>query len=185
MALSSWICAGIVWPECEVVKTEFRYQCSPDQWQELIGALAADPNRNSLVASKVREYLGPDNRALLLRDRIEHARLLVSQLGDLAPVLLTGDLSAAERKRGMRDVKAGARLTIATVHLLGEGVDVPGWDLLFLASPFSGGPRTLQAIGRVARPAPGKARALVVDFVDPKVPLLASAFRKRKALYAA
>jgi superfamily II DNA or RNA helicase len=121
----------------------------------------------------------------LLVDRIEHADLLARRLSDLDPVLLTGELSAARRARAMAKVREGARLTVATVHLMGEGVDVPGWDLLFLASPISGGPRTLQAVGRVARPAPGKTRALVVDFVDSRTPALAAAWRARRRLYAA
>ncbi len=89
----------------------------------------------------------------------------------------------AARASGMEKVRNGARLTIATTHLLGEGVDVPGWDLLFLVSPIAGGPRTLQAIGRVARPASGKASAKVVDFLDAKVPALVSAWHRRQQVY--
>ena len=85
----------------------------------------------------------------------------------------------------MQKVRAGTRLTIATTSLLGEGVDVPAWNLLFLVCPISGGPKTLQAMGRVARPAPGKAKAVVVDFVDDGVGMLKAAFRKRQELYAA
>jgi superfamily II DNA or RNA helicase len=66
---------------------------------------------------------------------------------------------------------------------LGEGVDVPGWNLLFLASPIAGGPRTLQAAGRIARPAPGKDRAVLVDFLDEQVPMLKGAFWSRQRLY--
>jgi superfamily II DNA or RNA helicase len=83
----------------------------------------------------------------------------------------------------MEKVRAGAQLTIATTHLLGEGVDVPGWNLLFLASPIAGGPRTLQAAGRIARPAPGKDRAVLVDFLDEQVPMLRGAFWSRQRLY--
>jgi superfamily II DNA or RNA helicase len=77
----------------------------------------------------------------------------------------------------------GARLTIATSNLLGEGADVPGWDLLFLATPMADGPRTLQAIERVSRAAPGRDRAVVVDFVDADVPALANAYDQRARLY--
>ena len=60
---------------------------------------------------------------------------------------------------------------------------MPGWDLLFLATPMAGGPRTLQAVGRVSRAAPGKVRATVVDFVDIRVPALVAAHRQRVRLY--
>jgi superfamily II DNA or RNA helicase len=151
----------------------------------MIGDLSKDEARNDLIATEVRKRVTQRRRALVLTDRIEHATRLAGMLNDLRPVLLTGDVSNGDRTIGMEAVKAGARLTIATIHLLGEGVDVPGWDLLFLASPIAGGPRTLQAIGRVARPAPGKERAEVVDFVDSQVSALVSAWKQRQRLYAA
>ena len=106
-------------------------------------------------------------------------------LADLSPVLLTGELSKAERAKAMEKVRAGTRLTIATTALMGEGIDVPSWNLLFLVYPISGGPLTLQTMGRVTRPAPGKDKAVVVDFVDSGVAMLKAAFRKRRELYAA
>ena len=72
----------------------------------------------------------------------------------------------------------------ATSSLLGEGIDVPGWDLLLMASPMAGEPRTLQAIGRVSRAAPGKEKATVVDFVDRRVPALVGAHPARQLMYA-
>jgi superfamily II DNA or RNA helicase len=144
--------------------------------------LIADRSRNALIEREVRARLS-GSQALILTDRIEHANILARQLADLQPVLLTGDLSKSERAQNMLRVRHGAALTIATIHLLGEGVDVPGWDLLFLVSPIAGGPRTLQAVGRVARPAPGKSRATVIDFVDSRVPFLANAARSRQRLY--
>ena len=56
--------------------------------------------------------------------------------------------------------------------------------LVFLATPIAGGPRTLQAVGRVSRAAPGKNKATVVDFVDRRVPALVGAHRARQRMYA-
>ncbi len=106
-------------------------------------------------------------------------------LQDLSPVVLTGELSKAERAKAMEKVRAGTRLTIATTSLMSEGIDVPSWSLLFLVYLISGGPLTLQSMGRVTRPAPGKEKALVVGFVDDGVEMLKAAFRKRQELYAA
>jgi hypothetical protein len=50
-------------------------------------------------------------------------------------------------------------------------------------SPIAGGPRTLQAIGRVSRAAPGKQAATVIDFVDADVPALRGAHAQRARLY--
>jgi superfamily II DNA or RNA helicase len=174
----------IMAPQISTVPTQFRYELAdPSGWTRMIGALVQDDARNALIVADVRSRLIDGRRALVLSDRVEHVRALETQLRDLDPVVLTGDAPKAARDAAMTAIRAGARLTIATSSLLGEGVDVPGWDLLFLATPMSGGPRTLQAIGRVTRAAPGKTRATVVDFVDADVPALAGAHRQRAQVY--
>ena len=176
----------IVWPAVEVVHTDYYYPIQDAaQWTRMITDLVQDPERNQLIEEEVRRRVNDQSQALILTDRIKHANILSQMLQDLAPVLLTGELSTTGRAQAMKRIRAGARLTIATTHLLGEGVDVPGWNLLFLVCPIAGGPKTLQAMGRVARPAPGKDKAVVVDFVDGGVAMLKAAFRKRQELYAA
>ena len=176
----------LIWPDVEVVCTDYHYPFQdPDQWTRMISDLVRDPGRNRMIEQEVRRRVEGNTQALILTDRIEHASRLSRMLEDLKPVLLTGELSKKDRAEAMKKVRAGARLTIATTHLLGEGVDVPGWNLLFLATPISGGPRTKQAVGRVARPMAGKDRSLVVDFLDSQVPVLNAAFRKRQEIYAA
>ncbi len=176
----------IVSPEIAQVPTNyFRWMSDPAEWPAMLSDLTNDPDRNSVIEEEVRARLSPTSQGLILTDRIEHARLLADLLQDFGPVLLTGELSKSERVSRMEAIRNGAHLTIATTHLLGEGVDVPGWDLLFLVTPMGKAPRVLQAVGRVARPAPGKTRAVVIDFVDTRVPMLAAAARGRMKLYAA
>ncbi len=173
----------IVWPDIETVLTDYYFDLADSsEWGVMLSDLVTNRNRNHLIVREVRSRMN-GSRALILTDRIEHANILAGALQDLQPVLLTGEVSRHEREQAMMRVREGARLTVATTHLLGEGVDVPGWDLLFLVSPIAGGPRTLQAIGRVARPAPGKDRATVVDFVDGRVQALRAAARSRRRLY--
>jgi superfamily II DNA or RNA helicase len=175
----------IVSPIIETIQTDFYFHLEDaTQWTRMITDLVQDSERNALIVNEVRDRLQPQTRALILSDRIEHVLMLAALLADLNPVVLTGTLTKAARETAMQAVRDGARLTIATSSLLGEGVDVPGWDLLFLATPMAGGPRTLQAIGRVTRAAPGKDRAVVVDFVDRDVPALAHAYGQRARLYA-
>lgn len=176
----------IVRPDVEVVPTDYFYPLQDtSEWITMITDLIRDQERNFLIKQEVAKRIATDTRALILTDRIEHANLLSRMLRDLSPRLLTGELSKQERAEVMRQVRAGAQLTIATTHLLGEGIDVPGWDLLFLVTPISGGPKTLQVAGRVSRAAPGKDRALIVDFLDSRIPILKAAFRKRRELFAA
>jgi len=176
----------IVWPDLEVVHTSYYYPIQDAaEWTQMITDLVQDPERNRLIELEVRRRVDGNTQALILTDRIEHANFLSRKLEDLSPVLLTGELSTTERAKAMKKVRAGAQLTIATTHLLGEGVDVPGWNLLFLVTPISGGPKMKQAIGRVTRPAPGKERSLVIDFVDGRVPMLKASFSKRQEIYCA
>ena len=173
----------IVWPRIEHVLTDFWFDAADSSdWGKMITELAADDKRNQLICDQVHARL-QDNRALILTDRIEHANTLARMLAHLDPVLLTGEVSKGERATRMEAIRAGARRTIATVHLMGEGIDVPSWSLLFLVSPVSGGPRTLQAMGRIARPSPGKTEAVLVDFVDARVKLLKGAAAARAKLY--
>lgn len=173
----------IVWPRIEWVLTEYWYDAADtSEWTRMITDLVGNTDRNDLIQREVRKRIG-DSRALILTDRIDHANRLSAILADLDPVLLTGEIAKGGRSERMDLVRNGARLTIATVHLLGEGIDVPGWDLLFLVSPISGGPRTLQAMGRIARPAPGKTEAVLVDFVDARVKLLKGAALSRAKIY--
>jgi len=180
------VAGRIVWPEIVTVSTDFYYDLGDtSRWTEMISELIQDSERNGLIYTEVRKRITEGSKALILTDRIDHANLLAEDLADFEPVVLTGELAKAGRTAAMQNVRDGARLTVATTHLLGEGIDVPAWNLLFLASPISGGPRTLQAVGRVCRPSPGKARATVVDFVDSEVPALVAAAQKRGRLYAA
>lgn len=174
----------MVLPEIQVVTTPYWNPIEhPIEWGQMITDLTTNQERNELIESEMRQRLVPGIKALILTDRINHANTLSAHLSDFSPVLLTGELTKKVRAAAMEKVRSGAHLTIATTHLLGEGVDVPGWNLLFLASPIAGGPRTLQAAGRIARPAPGKDRAVLVDFLDESVPMLKAAFWSRQRLY--
>ncbi|MBI4474769.1 MAG: DEAD/DEAH box helicase [Acidobacteria bacterium] len=174
----------IIQPDIESVYTAFHFDLiAATEWSAMITAMVNDDDRNQLIAEEVRERLTPETRALILTDRVDHVNVLAGILREFTPVILTGELSESRRDTAMANVRGGARLTIATSSLLGEGVDVPGWDLLFLTTPMAGGPRTLQAVGRVSRAAPGKDRATIVDFVDSAVPVLVGAHSQRERLY--
>ena len=147
--------------------TNFKYTLkSKGDWTFMLNQLAFDEERNDTIISEIMESVPHCESALVLTDRVGHAELLARRLEGFDPVLLHGQLGVVERREGMERVRAGTKLTIATIGLVGEGVDVPGWDLLYLVTPIAGGSRTVQAIGRVARAREGKSAASVIDFVD-------------------
>jgi superfamily II DNA or RNA helicase len=176
----------IVIPEIIPVPTKFWYDIADtSDWIKMISDMVENEERNWLIRDTVVRELNsrPDSKGLILSDRIDHTEILGRMLDGFNPVILNGNLKSKERRDNMAQVKEGTRLTIATTHLLGEGVDVPSWDLLFLVTPVVGGPRTVQIMGRVARPAPGKERAILYDFVDEKIGMLKTAFYARNRLY--
>ena len=63
----------------------------------------------------------------------------------------------------------GGRVKVlcATGQLIGEGFDCRELSTLFLATPIKFNGRLLQYLGRVLRPAPGKDKARVYDYLDP------------------
>jgi superfamily II DNA or RNA helicase len=98
--------------------------------------------------------------------------------------LMTGDLPPQERQAVVDRLNAGAaRVVIATGQLIGEGFDCPNLSSLFLATPIRFSGRVLQYLGRVLRPAPGKERARVFDYVDAEVETLAKAAEARRRVY--
>lgn len=153
------------------------------RWTEMVTHMTGDEKRNDQIEATIRKRMTSEVRALVLTDRIDHAKHLGARLHDLDPAVLHGELTDTQRKAEMAKVQLGSQLTIATVHLLGEGIDVPAWDLLFLVTPMSRGPRALQVLGRIARVSPGKTEATLIDFVDERIPLVAAAARGRMATY--
>lgn len=172
-------------PRFEVVPTAFEHDLddAPNAWSAMITALTENTARNQVLTEIVRDRVTAGATVVVLTDRVAHVDLLGDLLEDLAPVCLHGDLPRGIREARMSAVRAGAPLTLATAALLGEGIDAPAWDTLIMASPFAGGPRTLQAVGRVVRPAPGKREALVIDLLDERVDALQAAYRQRARLY--
>ncbi|RXL60146.1 ATP-dependent helicase, partial [Citrobacter sp. AAK_AS5] len=58
-----------------------------------------------------------------------------------------------------------------------------GLSTLFLATPVRFSGRVLQYLGRVLRPAPGKQKARVFDYVDVQVETLVKAAKARQRVY--
>ena len=75
------------------------------------------------------------------------------------------------------------KILIATGQLIGEGFDCKGLSTIFLTTPIKFSGRVLQYIGRVLRPAPGKDKARVFDYIDVNVGALVASARARQRAY--
>ncbi|MFY9942851.1 MAG: DEAD/DEAH box helicase [Desulfobacterales bacterium] len=175
--------------EVMVRETAFRPYFDPtSDYSRMLSELTRDDARNRLIAGDVAcELAARRGVCLVLSDRKKHCETLQALLRyrhKVAAELLTGDVSGAGRQEVLARLAAGeARVLIATGQLVGEGFDLPNLATLFLVTPVRFSGRVLQYLGRVLRPAPGKTRARVFDYVDVSVAPLMAAARARQRVY--
>jgi len=183
--------SGDVLPaEIIIRETDFKPYYDPvNEYSKMISELTLDDNRNRLIASDVaKEVHNTDGVCLVLSDRKKHCENLKAILQyryKLSCEVLTGDLTGSQRREILdRLNQGGVDVLLATGQLIGEGFDRRDLSPLFLTTPIKFSGRVLQYLGRVLRPAPGKKKARVYDYVDVKVDVLKAAARARQKVYA-
>ena len=175
--------------EVVIRETEFKPYYDPvNEYSKMLSELTADDDRNRLIVSDVaREAQKNNGVCLVLSDRKMHCetlRTLLKYKYGVSCELLTGDLSIGQRREVLdRLDRKEVRVLVATGQLIGEGFDCEDLTTLFLTTPIRFSGRVLQYLGRVLRPAPGKAKARVFDYVDVKVDVLKAAARARQRIY--
>jgi len=181
---------GHVLPAEIIIKTtDFKPYYDPvNEYSKMLSELTADDMRNHLIASDVAcEVQGSPGVCLVLSDRKKHCdnlRAILQYKFKIDADLLTGDLTESQRKGVMERLNQGkVKVLIATGQLIGEGFDCRDLSTLFLATPIRFNGRVIQYMGRVLRPAPGKSKARVFDYVDVKVPPLLNAAAARQRVY--
>jgi superfamily II DNA or RNA helicase len=159
-----------------------------NDYSRMLSELTADDARNRLIASDVeKEVRSGKGVCLVLSDRKKHCETLQGILRYKLNVhsdLLTGDLSDDARKVVLARLNKGqVNVLIATGQLIGEGFDCPELSTLFMATPIRFSGRVMQYLGRILRPAQGKSRARVYDYVDERVAPLVAAAKARQRVY--
>jgi superfamily II DNA or RNA helicase len=182
--------SGDVLP-AEVITRETDFETCLDaseEYVQVLSELTQDPKRNNLIALDVaKEAKNGGGICLVLSDRKAHCddlRALLNRKG-VASELLTGDLSTKQRAAVLDRINRGrVKVLVATGQLIGEGFDCKELSTLFLATPIKFNGRVLQYLGRVLRPAPGKNKARVFDYVDVHVSVLKASAKGRRRVYA-
>lgn len=169
-------------------ETSFRTSLdASEEYSRMLSELTEDRARNALIASDVVKQAGNgDEICLVLSDRKAHCEALAGLIERHGvPVeILTGDLSNGKRRAVIDRLNAGSvKVLVATGQLIGEGFDCKALSTLFLATPIKFSGRLIQYLGRVLRPAPGKSKAKVFDYVDSYVGVLKAAARARMRVY--
>jgi superfamily II DNA or RNA helicase len=177
--------------KAEVIQRETSFRTFRDasaEYSKLLSDLTGDVDRNRLICRDVAgAFKHWDGINLVLSDRKGHCEmlrgLLETEHGIKAEVL-TGDLPAKARADLVDRLNTGkVKTLIATGQLIGEGFDCRELSTLFLATPVKFSGRVLQYLGRILRPAPGKERAVVYDYIDGNVGVLAASARSRQRVY--
>ena len=153
-----------------------------DTFEVLSKVLIYDSNRNMLIMQNIIKHVMAGKKILVLTERKEHVEILNLYLKSHCEVTtLTGDDSASKRKIKIEQLNLGHfQVLIATGQLLGEGLDLPILDCLFLVYPFSFEGKLIQYIGRIQR---SENQKIIVDYRDPNVPFFEKLFSKRQSYY--
>jgi superfamily II DNA or RNA helicase len=156
---------------------------------ELYKALITDEARNNMIVQDVVTAVAGGRSPVLLTERRDHLDLLAARLDPLVKntIVLKGGMGV--RERGAASEKLAhlpdeeERLIIATGKYLGEGFDDARLDTLFLALPVSWRGILAQYAGRLHRLHEGKSEAIIFDYADLNVPMLARMYERRRAGY--
>lgn len=151
---------------------------------KLINYLAGNSRRNFFIANDLVE--NADHYNLVLSDRLEHLRWLMSCMPDELQdqcVMIDGSMTTkkakAEREQAIEDMRCGKkRYLFASYRLAKEGLDIPRLDRLYLTTPQKDFAVIVQSVGRIARTFEGKAKPICYDYVD-DIDYLVNAYKQR------
>lgn len=173
----------VIVPRLRVIRTEFDAVWDED-FTRLAGLVAKDETRNRLIAGQIAEEIRLGHNCLVLSDRVEHARelqrLIVQQVPGASTAVLTGETPRKERNETVERARTTEIKAVFATKLADEGLDIPVLDRLFLTAPTRAAAKVRQQVGRIMRPAPGKATAVVYDFVDRTGVLRAQHYARRR-----
>jgi len=156
---------------------------------ELYKALITDEARNDMIVQDVVTAVAGGRSPVLLTERRDHLDLLAARLDPLVKntIVLKGGMGVRERGAAREKLAhlpdEEERLIIATGKYLGEGFDDARLDTLFLALPVSWRGILAQYAGRLHRLHEGKSEAIIFDYADLNVPMLARMYERRRAGY--
>ena len=172
-------------PEIIIRRTTFKSFYDPVQeYSKMISELTENQERNNLICKDIKKEVGNNNVCLVLSDRKEHCRIIQEILNNnfgISSELLTGDIPNDERQMITRHLNQGQiKVLVATGQLIGEGFDCKTLSVLFLVTPVRFSGRIIQYVGRILRPAKGKEKAKLYDYVDIEIGVLRASARARK-----
>ena len=156
-----------------------------NNYAQILDELTENESRNKLILDDVAANLAEGRTPIILTARTAHVDLLTEQCRRICPnvIRLVGNDSAKAKREVMARLNAipanEPLIVVATGKYVGEGFDLPRLDTLMLAMPVSWKGLIAQYTGRLHRNYPGKAETRIYDYIDLRVPVCDSMYRKR------
>lgn len=103
--------------------------------------------------------------SVLFAVSLEHSRALLADFAaaGVPCVHVDGKMGRREREGALDAIRTGKAQILSNVGIVTEGWDFPALEVCVLARPTQSLSLYMQMVGRVMRPHPGKAEALVLD----------------------
>jgi len=129
--------------------------------------LAAASDKPTITGDAIDHYrrLAHGEPAIAFCVSVKHAEHVAEafRLAGYSARMIDGTTDDTERKAAIADLGAGRLQVLTTCDLISEGVDVPVVSVGIMLRPTQSMGLSIQQMGRVLRPAPGKQRALILD----------------------
>ena len=152
--------------------------------------LAEDEFRNLFIIKDVVEVLKEGRSPIILTNRTAHVETLAELLKPHCPnvITLVGSYKNKDKRLTMEQLQSISTsekmVIVATGKYVGEGFDYARLDTLFLVSPVAGKNIVTQYAGRLHREFESKQDVQIYDYIDIRVPIYESMYRKRLKSYA-
>jgi superfamily II DNA or RNA helicase len=156
----------LVVPEVVVVNTGVSLHA--DSHTALVNALTLHEARNAQLLRLATESAANHHATLVLSARVDHRERLAHRLRDAGVIAaaLTSRTPRRRRAATLDAFRAGDLSVLCATSLADEGLDVSRLERLILATPARAEGRTIQRLGRLMRPHPGKRTPVLYDLVD-------------------
>lgn len=128
-------------------------------------AIVNNEERNQIIADiALTDY--KDKHVLILVRHVEHGENLLELFKGTDTRFIHGSEKDIDRNKMLEDFRKGKFKRLIGTSVIGEGVDLPIADTLFMAGGGKAKSEIMQNIGRILRLCPGKEEAILVDFTD-------------------
>lgn len=160
-------------------------------YAQVIDELIESESRNNQILDDIASNLAEGRTPNILTARTAHVDMLAEECRKICPnvIRLVGNDSAKGKREVMEQLSLVPTdeplVVVATGKYVGEGFDLPRLDTLMLALPVSWKGLIAQYTGRLHRNYSGKTETRIYDYIDLRVPICDSMYRKRLHGYKA